>query len=112
MKFDSGFDVQIIFKKIGAKTILSNLKLLDVGEGSAEEKLKKYFPEIIKIVVEILIDNLSDVREEIYTLLIKETGFSKDELIEMDIKEVFLLLKDIFKDGIPSFVLDNLKKTL
>lgn len=118
MKFDSIFDVTNILDKIGFDEFIQEIAMENTKSNeddknkNIEDRFKDQFPLLAKSAIKVIIKNLLTVREEVYVLLEKETGFKENELKEMDIKEVFLLIKEIFKDGIPDIVLKNLKKTL
>ncbi|OGS41373.1 MAG: hypothetical protein A3K77_06360 [Euryarchaeota archaeon RBG_13_31_8] len=112
MKFDSLFDVQQILNKIGFGDVLDRLETNKIEGNTVDEKLKNQFPFFAKEIVKITIANFSLARDELYILIEKETGFKREELESMNHIEVFSLIKDIFKDGIPPAIFENLKKTL
>ncbi len=107
MKFDSIFELQKILKKIGFSDFL--LKTKEIPDNLEKEQKALILAEI---AAEFIINNLSDVREEIYIFLNKETEFKIEELKIMDFNEVFSLLQDIFKNGIPQIIIDQFKKKM
>lgn len=107
MKFDSIFELQKILKKIGFSDFL--LKTKEIPDNLEKEQKALILAEI---AAEFIINNLSDVKEEIYIFLNKETEFKIEELKIMDFNEVFSLLQDIFKNGIPQIIIDQFKKKM
>jgi len=109
-----------ILQKIGIKgfreQININIKHFENNlekDLTKEEKTYKYQGFYAFEAGTYIIDNMSmDIRTDVYLFLEKSTGFSPDDLKKMSTNEVFSLIREVFKDGIPDMIMSNLKKTL
>lgn len=103
MLFDSIFDIQRMLKKIGVKEFINEIKKID-----SKDPNKNWL--IAESALVYLIENLDIVYDDIYSLISKETTFEIEQLKKMNSNEVFSLLQEIFKDGIPDIILKEFKK--
>lgn len=103
MLFDSIFDIQRMLKKIGVKEFINEIKKID-----SKDPNKNWL--IAESTLVYLVENLDIVYDDIYSLISKETTFEIEQLKKMNSNEVFSLLQEIFKDGIPDIILKEFKK--
>lgn len=103
MLFDSIFDIQRMLKKIGVKEFINEIKKID-----SKSPDKNWL--IAESALVYLVENLDIVYDDIYSLISKETTFEIEQLKKMNSNEVFSLLQEIFKDGIPDIILKEFKK--